>query len=121
MIKRLLIASLISTICAVSLIAQARITGTVLDGSATPVSSTGFGMTPGVIQADSQDFGGRVTVGVGGDTGGTVTLGGSYTVAPHCVANNEVSSAAVKISASTTVLTFSGTFTAADKITWVCR
>jgi hypothetical protein len=91
-------------------------------GAATPASSTGFGTgVAGVVEAGSTDFGGRVTIGTGGDTVGTVTLGGTYTVKPHCIANNETAVAAIKVSASTTILTFGGTFTAADKITWVCR
>lgn len=91
-------------------------------GAATPASSTGFGTgVAGVIQVGSIDFGGRVTIGTGGDTTGAITLGGTYAVAPHCVGNNETSDGPVYASASTTILTLRGTFTAADKITWVCK
>lgn len=91
-------------------------------GGATPASSTGFGTgVAGVVETGSVDFGGRVTIGTGGDTTGAVTFGGTYAVKPHCVANNETAVAAVKASASTTVLTLTGTFTAADTVTWVCR
>lgn len=85
-------------------------------------SSTGFGTgVAGVIESGSTDWGGRVTIGTGGDTTGTVTFGSTYTTKPHCVGNNETTAAAVKASATTTTLTLTGTFVASNTITWVCR
>ncbi len=101
---------------------NAVVTNAQIYGGATPASSTGFGTgTPGVIETGSVDFGGRVTIGTGGDTTGAITFGGTYAVKPHCVANNESTAAAVQASASTTVLTLTGTFTATHTLTWVCK
>ncbi len=100
---------------------NALVTSAQIAGGTTVTGTSGFGVTPGTIEAGSVDFAGRVTTGAGGDTGGVITFAGTYSVAPHCVANNESSVAAVNVIATTTTLTFTGVFTAADKITWVCR
>lgn len=87
-----------------------------------PASSTGFGTgVAGVIEAASTDWGGRMTVGTGGDTTGTITFGSTYAAKPHCIAQNETTGAAVKAVAATTTLTLTGTFLAGDKLTWICQ
>ena len=121
---RSLSAAGVATCAKVSL--SADVTGTIatasLYGGTAPSTSSGFGSgVAGVLEAGSSDFGWRVTVGTGGDTGGTVTMGGTYTVAPHCVCNNETTGVACKIAASTTVQTITATMLAAATITGVCR
>ena len=114
-----------NTLIANDLLSAAKLSGLVptanLFGGTTPTSSTGFGVTPGVIEAGSSDFGGRVTIGVGNAVTGAITFGGTYTVKPHCVANNETTGVAVQAAATTAVLTLTGTFVAGSTVTWVCR
>ena len=86
-----------------------------------PTIASGFGTTPSIAGGDD---GGRITVGTGGvATTGVITFGVAYTTAPACVANNETTIQLIQATATTTTLTLtaSAAFTAADKLTWVCR
>lgn len=82
-----------------------------------PSISSGFGTGPSIQGGDA---GGRVTAGTTPGTSGVVSFGSAWPQAPTCVANNESTANLVRATATTTQLTLSGTFTAADKLTWVC-
>jgi len=83
-----------------------------------PTVTSGFGTSP-TLETGSTDLSGRITVGTGGDTAGVITFATAFARAPSVACQNETSAALVKCTASTTTLTFAGTFTAADKLTWV--
>jgi hypothetical protein len=92
---------------------------TLLGGTA-PTIASGFGTTPAIAGADSA---GRVTVGSGGIAlTGAVTFGTTWTTAPSCVCNNEVTTLLCKATATTTTLTMASAsaWTAADTLTWLC-
>jgi hypothetical protein len=88
--------------------------------TAAPTIASGFGTTPSIAGTDSA---GRVTVGSGGtDVTGTVTFAATWSTAPACVCNNEVTTLLCKATASTTtlILTSATAFTAADTLTYIC-
>jgi len=84
-------------------------------GTAPAVSSCGG--SPSIV---GNDHSGKVTIGSAPGASCTLTFSKGWSNAPPCVANNNTTSNLVRSSTSTTVLTLTGTLTAADVISYVC-
>ncbi len=95
--------------------------GHALAGStAPPTIVAGFGTSPSIAGGD---FAGRITVGTGTPSSGTISFGTSYTTnAPSCVANDETTQLVVRANASTSGVTLSSasSWSAGTKLTWAC-
>jgi hypothetical protein len=91
--------------------------GAIIYGKATPTIASGFGTSP-TIAGRTSAF--RVTVGIGGATTGTVTLGRTFTNIPICQANDEVTANYLQTTPTTTTVVVNGTMVAADTISVVC-
>jgi len=93
------------------------------DGGVTPSITSGFGTSP-TLDSASTDNAGRITIGSGGSaTSGVITFGGTWqNTAPACVANDETTGLQVRATATTTTLTITGAsaFGASDKVTYLC-
>ncbi len=90
-----------------------------LAGGTAPTLSAGTGTIAGGDEA------GRVTLTAGSQTTITVTFGQTYTNIPACHAQDETTAANNPITPQPTtsalVLNATGTFGAADKISWICH
>jgi hypothetical protein len=89
------------------------------NGSATaPSISSGCGTgSPSVAGTDGM---GRVTVGTGGSSACVISFGATWTNAPACHATDETKGTVFAATASGTLLTLTGSASAADTIAYTC-
>jgi hypothetical protein len=93
-------------------------------GNTAPSLATGSGDcgTSPSLSSDATDSMGQITVGTSTNGGKcTITFAHSgYTVAPHCVCQNQTTANIQRPVTTTTTLACTGTLTAGDKITYLC-
>jgi hypothetical protein len=103
-----------------------RTIGIRLQASAVPVIGT-CGTGSPAVTAGSSDTAGELTVAAGGTlTSCAITFGGTWSVAPYCVANVSTATAgntrAIGVTSTTTTMTLTpaAAFAASDKVWWLC-
>lgn len=86
-----------------------------------PAIITGFGTNPQLV-ATSNDNVGRLVVGTGGASTGTITFAAAWSYAPVCMITDETNAANNLTSQPTAQqLVINGTMNANDSVTWQCR